>query len=428
MTGHARQLAHVAVQPLGVPPRARADPERGHSQRSGARASARAAAGRSAAWTFEAFLRETDTDGIAILHRGKLVFERYANGMTDETPHILMSVSKSMLGSAAARRAGALDPERQVTQIVPEIAGHRVSRRDHPAPARHARRHRVGRELPRDLRPDRRVPQGDRLESARAGETPSDLHSFYPNLKAKDGAHGGRFHYSSPNSDLLGWVIERATGRRYADLMSELVWKPIGAERSAYITVDRLGAPRCAGGMCATLRDLARVGHWLIEQRPDFVERPRAQRRPEGVGGRRPGASTTRACRCAIAASGTSLRRRDSAAGLRHGHPRPEPVRRPRERHRDRQVLLAGGAARRRAHRADHARRIAAEEIPCLSAGNSGSIAAAPSPTSSRAGRTARSSRTSCCRRTRSATATPRSPASAICLVRSAWRRRSRPS
>jgi len=36
-------------------------------------------------------------------------------------------------------------------------------------------------------------------------------------------------------------------GRRYADLMSERVWQKIGAERSAYITLDRLGAPRCAG-------------------------------------------------------------------------------------------------------------------------------------------------------------------------------------
>ena len=80
------------------------------------------------------------------------------------------------------------------------------------------------------------------------------------------------FHYTSPNSDLLGWVIERATGRRYAELMSEKVWKPAGAERSAYITVDRLGAPRCAGGMCVTLRDLARVGQWLIEERPRFLE------------------------------------------------------------------------------------------------------------------------------------------------------------
>ena len=55
--------------------------------------------------------------------------------------------------------------------------------------------------------------------------------------------------------------MERATGRRYADLMSALLWQPVGAADNAYITVDRLGAPRCAGGMCATTRDLARVGH-----------------------------------------------------------------------------------------------------------------------------------------------------------------------
>jgi CubicO group peptidase (beta-lactamase class C family) len=66
-------------------------------------------------------------------------------------------------------------------------------------------------------------------------------------------------------------VIEEASGRRFAELMSERVWKPAGAERSAYITVDRLGAPRCAGGMCVTLRDLARVGQWMIETREGFL-------------------------------------------------------------------------------------------------------------------------------------------------------------
>ena len=44
------------------------------------------------------------------------------------------------------------------------------------------------------------------------GETPSDLHSFYQHLE-KPGAHGGALHYVSPNSDLLGWVVERATSR-----------------------------------------------------------------------------------------------------------------------------------------------------------------------------------------------------------------------
>lgn len=96
------------------------------------------------------------------------------------------------------------------------------------------------------------------------GESPSDLRSFYQLLRDSDGHHGGRFHYISPNTDLLGWVVERASGRRFADIMSNYLWKPMGAEYSAYVTVDRLGAPRCAGGTCTTARDLARVGQLLV--------------------------------------------------------------------------------------------------------------------------------------------------------------------
>jgi CubicO group peptidase (beta-lactamase class C family) len=97
------------------------------------------------------------------------------------------------------------------------------------------------------------------------GDEPSDLRSFYQRFTKRDGPHGGRFHYVSPNTDLLGWVIERAAGKRYADLVSELLWIPMGAKRSAYITVDRLGAPRCAGGVCATVEDLARVGQLIVQ-------------------------------------------------------------------------------------------------------------------------------------------------------------------
>src|ERR671918_678886 len=71
----------------------------------------------------EAFIRETDTDGLAIVHRGRLVFERYGNAMTQETPHILMSVSKSLLGvltEMLARQAG-LRLDAPVTSVVPEL-------------------------------------------------------------------------------------------------------------------------------------------------------------------------------------------------------------------------------------------------------------------------------------------------------------------
>lgn len=218
----------------------------------------------------ERFLEQTDTDGMAILHRGRLIFERYANGMTAQTPHILMSVSKSMLGLLAGMLD--LDPERRITDFVPELQ--KTAYRG--ASLRHLLDMRAGIAFDEDYL----AASGPIAEYRKAtgwnplapGEQPSDLHSFYSQLKDSDGNHGGKLHYVSPNSDLLGWVIERATGRRYAELMSEHLWQAVGAEYSAYITVDRLGAPRCAGGMCATLRDLARVGQWVIETKAGFLE------------------------------------------------------------------------------------------------------------------------------------------------------------
>src|SRR5437868_11391138 len=214
--------------------------------------------------TLERFLAETDTDGFAILHRGQVIAEHYANGMTAQTPHILMSVSKSMMGLLFGSLD--IDAERPLTDFVPELADTAYK----GASVRHLLDMRTGVKFAEDYL----ATEGAIVDYRKAtgwnalgpGETPGDLHSFYRVLKERDGPHGGRFHYISTNSDLLGWVLERATGRRYADLMSELVWQRIGAERSAYITVDRLGAPRCAGGMCVTVRDLARVGQWMLEQ------------------------------------------------------------------------------------------------------------------------------------------------------------------
>lgn len=217
----------------------------------------------------DAFLQETDTDGMAILHRGRLVFERYGNGMTADDPHILMSVSKSMLAVLMAELG--IESARPVVDFVPEVKD--TAYKD--ATLRDLLDMRAGIVWDENYL----ATSGPIVEYRKAtgwnplgpGETPSDLHSFYRHIK-ETRPHGGPLHYVSPNSDLLGWVVERATSRAYPELMSEFVWKKTGAERAAYITVDRLGAPRCAGGMCTTLRDLARVGQWLIEERLSFLE------------------------------------------------------------------------------------------------------------------------------------------------------------
>ncbi len=219
------------------------------------------------ALTLDEALETTSTDGIVVLHRGAIVLERYFNGMTERAPHILMSVSKSMLGLLAGILAGngILDVARPVTDVIPELRGTAWD----GATIMQMLDMRTGVAFNEDYL----ATAGPMIAYRKAvgwnplgpGEQPSDLRSFFQALKETDAPHGGRFWYVSPNTDLLGWMIERASGRRYADLLSELLWQPMGAAESAYVTVDRLGAPRAAGGMCATTRDLARVGQMLVE-------------------------------------------------------------------------------------------------------------------------------------------------------------------
>ncbi len=216
---------------------------------------------------FNAFLEKTQTDSLVVLHRGKLVFEDYANGMTAATPHILMSVSKSVLGLLAgiATADGRLDPEAPVADYVPEVKGTAYE----GATVRNLLDMRAGVMFDEDYLatsgPIIEYRKSTNWEPLAPGQHQMDLRSFYATLTERDGSHGRPWHYVSPNTDLLGWVIERAAGRRYADYVSEQLWRPMGAEHSAYITVDRLGAPRCAGGFCATARDLARLGRVVAE-------------------------------------------------------------------------------------------------------------------------------------------------------------------
>ena len=213
------------------------------------------------------FVDETDTDGLVILHRGKVILERYGNGMTSSMPHILMSVSKSLTGIVAGILIGQgrLDPERKVVSIIPELKSSVYS----DATVRHVLDMRVG----LDFDENYLATSGAIVEYRKStnwnplgpGESPSDLRTFLAGLTERIGPDGGPFHYVSTNTDLLGWILERASGVRFADLLSSLLWVPMGAQCSAYITVDRLGAPRCAGGICTTTMDLARVGQLIAQ-------------------------------------------------------------------------------------------------------------------------------------------------------------------
>ena len=212
------------------------------------------------------FLEETYTDGLLVLHRGRVVTERYANGMTPATPHLLMSVSKSVTSAVCGVLVdrGVLAPADLLTEHIPELAGTSWE----GCTVRHLLDMRAGTRFNEDyddLAADVRVyEQIYQWRPKTRRHLPDDITAYFPTLRNK-GPHGGPFDYRSVLTDVLGWVLERAAGARLPELMSRELWQPMGAEFEAEVTVDARGNAMADGGVSCTLRDLARFGQVLAD-------------------------------------------------------------------------------------------------------------------------------------------------------------------
>ena len=209
-------------------------------------------------------LADTWTDAVIVLHDGQIVLERYVGQMRVNTPHLLMSVSKSIVGCVCGILAsqGRLDPEAPITHYVPEIAGSGYD----GATVRHLLDMRTGVAFSEAYEdPESEVRIIERHMGWRPGgeHESGGLYAYLASLSPQ-GPHGGPFVYRSADTDVLGWVCERAAGVRMADLVSSLIWAPIGAEYDAEITCDGLGSAVHDGGVSATARDVARFGNMLL--------------------------------------------------------------------------------------------------------------------------------------------------------------------
>lgn len=208
-------------------------------------------------------------DGVLVVQDGRAVVERYAGTLTPVRTHLLWSVSKTITGLVAASVAadGLIDLDETVGSYVPALSASGW-----------------GGDTLRDVldmkdasnwtedydAPDSTVRRQDCADGLLAGEDCAGIpvtgnYVFLPQV-GSDPERRGRFAYKSGTTDVMAWVLEEATGKRFADLVSNRLWKPIGAERSAHITVDTGGFTLASGGMSATLRDMARVGLLMLNR------------------------------------------------------------------------------------------------------------------------------------------------------------------
>ena len=220
--------------------------------------------------TFADALGETYADGIAVLHRGRLVYERYFGVLEPHKPHIAMSVTKSFTGTLAAMLVaeGTLDPKAPVASYVPELAKSGFG----DARVNEVMDMTTGlafNEIYADTNSDIwAMRRANGTAPPLPGAPPTSLLDYLTTL-GKVGVHGQKFVYRTPNTDVLAWIVRRITGQPLAELLSQRIWQPMGAEEDAYYAVDRLGIEFGGGGLNTTLRDLARFGE-VMRNRGQF--------------------------------------------------------------------------------------------------------------------------------------------------------------
>ena len=213
------------------------------------------------------FLEETYTDGFLVLHQGRILAEHYFNDMAPDIPHLLMSVSKSVTAAVAGVLAGRgeLEVSARVEEIVPELGGTSFE----GAAVQDLLDMRAGTRFDESYdNPEADVRTYERVYLWRPDDgrpRPADALGYFATLQ-NDGPHGGPFRYRSILTDVLAWVIERAAGARLHQVIARELWQPMGAEFDAEVTVDSRGNPMADGGICATLRDLARFGQLFLQR------------------------------------------------------------------------------------------------------------------------------------------------------------------
>ena len=225
--------------------------------------------------TLAGFLHASAADALLVLHRGRVVYERYLAGMTPGQPHQWASMTKSVTGLLAVVLAGggAVDLARPVSAYVPELADSPFGRAtlqqnldmevavDWPAGVTELHWMAAVGLLPASAAGGG---GGGGGSFAATGGCPGCMRDFVRTVGRPSGdPHGSVFRYTNSCTEAVAWALEQATHTPWPRLVSEHIWSRLGAERDATVILDPAGAAQASGGMSSTAGDLARFAELM---------------------------------------------------------------------------------------------------------------------------------------------------------------------
>lgn len=218
-------------------------------------------------WTDEttvtSYMKDNHVKGIIVVQNNRIRLEEYTEGVDQETLWTSFSVAKSissLLVGVALKEGDIESLEDPLQKYIPEFRGYDY-----------------GKVTVRQLltmtsgiawNEDYVDPNSDvaRMYQDPCEGTESHILTYMKPLKF---AHqpGTTWNYSTGETDLVGILIQKATGESLAEYLSEKIWKPLGMEHCAYWLADECSNLNIGGsGLSASLRDYARLGILMLNK------------------------------------------------------------------------------------------------------------------------------------------------------------------
>jgi len=206
------------------------------------------------------FIEQSQTSGLMVIKQGKVVYEYYALGSGPQTQHISFSVAKSFVSAlfGIAIDEGYIQSiEQSVTDYVPELIGsgyEGVRIKDVLQMSSGVKFNEDYGDFYSDI---------NRFSRAIAFST--SLDDFTASL-TREREPGTYHHYVSIDTQVLGMILTRATGKPLSQYLSEKIWQTMGMQDDAYWLKDDNGMELALGGLNVTLRDYAKFGRLFLHQ------------------------------------------------------------------------------------------------------------------------------------------------------------------
>lgn len=203
------------------------------------------------------YFMETKHEGLLILHKDTVVFEQYANGLKENTSHISWSMSKSVVATmlGIAHDEGLFQLEDPVTKYLPQFKGTGYD----GVPIKNILQMSSGVGFNEDYTDY----NSDINRFGRAFATGSSFEEFAKSLKNQRPT-GTYCHYVSLDTQVLGILLAKITGKSLTQYAQEKLWNPMGMQDDAQWIVDNTGFEMALGGLNVTMRDYAKLGQLYL--------------------------------------------------------------------------------------------------------------------------------------------------------------------